>query len=183
MLKLSLRPIDVWDDENEEYITIGGVEVELEHSLYTVSLWEQKHKKPFASLKGLERKELLDYISNMMCQTPNIPSTAWLTLTQEDVVKIQEYLNDPGCATKVYHFGAGANGGKKETMSAELIYFYMAQFNIPLEFEHWHLNRLMTLIDVAAVKNSPPRKMGKREAAMEHARLNEMRRAQHSGRK
>lgn len=182
MLKLFLRPIDVWDDKNEEFVTIGGVEVELEHSLYTVSLWEQKHKKPFASLKGLERKELLDYISNMMCQTPNVPSTAWLTLTQEDVVKIQEYLNDPACATKVYHSGTGA-GGKKETMSAELIYFYMAQFNIPLEFEHWHLNRLMTLIDVAAVKNSPPRKMSQKESAMEQARLNAMRRARHSGRK
>lgn len=171
MLKLFLRPIDVWDDKNEEFITIGGVEVELEHSLYTVSLWEQKYKEPFASLKGLERRQLLDYVSNMMCQTPDVPSTAWLALTQDDVIKIKEYLEDPACATKVYRSGGQRNGGKKETMSAELIYFYMAQFNIPLEFEHWHLNRLMTLIDVAAIKNSPPRKMSKRESAMEQARL------------
>lgn len=182
MLKLFLRPIDVWDHKNEEFITIGGIEVELEHSLYTISLWEQKYKTQFASLKGLERKQLLDYISNMMCQTPDVPPTAWLALTQDDVVKIQEYLSDPACATKVYRAPGQQSGGRRETVSAELIYFYMAQFNIPLEFEHWHLNRLMTLIDVAALKNAPPKKMGRRESAAYQKSLNEQRRAQ-NGRK
>lgn len=182
MLKLFLRPIEVWDDEHEEFITIGGVEVELEHSLYTISLWEQKYKQPFADLRGLERKQLLDYISNMMCQTPDVPSTAWLTLTQDDVVAIQKYLDDAACATKIYRYGGSSPNEKSETMTAELIYFYMAQFNIPLEFEHWHLNRLMTLIDVAAVKNSPPKKMSQKEAASLQAKLNAQRRAQ-AGRK
>lgn len=176
MLKLFLSPHEAWDEKAEEFRMVGGMEVELEHSLYTVSLWESKWKKPFADKKSLGRRELLDYIVNCMCQTPDVPKTAWLTISQDDIQKVKEYMEDSACATTVHH-SPGQRGGRKETVTAELLYFYMAQFNIPLEFQHWHLNRLMTLIDVAAVKNSPPKKMAAKDAAAQWAKVNAERRA------
>ena len=39
--------------------------------------------------------------------------------------------------------------------------------------------RLLMLIEVASIKNQPPKKMGKREAAQERAALNAARRAKY----
>lgn len=175
MRKLCLPRIDVWDEQREEFVTIGGVELEFEHSLYTVAAWESKWKKPFANPKGLSPEEMLDYIKNFMCQTPDVPPAAWMTMTESMMREIQSYIDDKACATTVKHRPGGRPN--REIVTAELIYFYMSQFGIPFECEHWHLNRLMTLIDVCSVKNAPPRKMGKREAAMERRALNSQRRA------
>lgn len=178
MLRLSLRPLEVWSEEREEFLTIfKGGDVELEHSLYTVALWEAKHKKAFADRDGLTREELFDYIKECMCVTDGVPQEAWLSLTNGDIKKISEYLQDDACATKIYRHSDSRKPGKEETMTAELAYFYMAQFNIPFECEHWHFNRLMKLIDVAAIKSSPPQKMGKKASARYQHSLNMQRRA------
>lgn len=178
MLRLSLKPFDGWDDIHEEFVPISpGAEVELEHSLYTVSLWEADHKIPFAKKDGLDRAELLDYVKNYMCQTKDVPPEAWLSITNQDIEKIAAYLKDDACATKVYVHGDDGRPGRKETVTAELLYFYMAQFNIPFECEHWHFNRLMKMLNVAAIKSSPPKKMGKRASAQYQKGLNAKRRS------
>lgn len=168
MLRLSLK-LEVWNEETEEFENIGG-DIELEHSLYTVAAWEAKWKKPFANKKGLTHEEFLDYIKNCMCQTKDIPAKAWLALTTNDVKKISNYMEDPMTATTVKHQNGSKRGGSFVT--SELIYFYMASYNIPWECEHWHLNRLMTLIDVCAAKNTPQKKMGKKDAARSQAAQN-----------
>lgn len=182
MLRLSLRQLEVWDEKEEVFRRIGkDVDVELEHSLYTISIFEQKHRKAFANGKGLSAEELMDYVKTCMCLTPDVPDQAWLSLTQKDVQKITEYIEDPACATTIKR--TDVTGGRRgSTVTAELIYFYMAQFNIPLEFEHWHLNRLMTLIEVAAIKSAPPKKMNKRDAARQQAALNAKRLAMYGSR-
>lgn len=172
MLRLSLRQLDAWDEKAEVFRRIGDdIDVELEHSLYTISIFENRHKKAFSSVKGLTKEELLDYVKNCMCLTSNVPDDAWLSLTQKDIIRIAEYIEDPACATTIKR-DSNRVGRRGSTVTAELIYFYMAQFNIPLEFEHWHLNRLMTLIEVAAIKNAPPKKMSKSEAARRQAEIN-----------
>lgn len=176
MLKLFLPKLDVWDEKAEEFKEFGGIQVELEHSLYTISQWESKWKIPFANTKGLTREQLLDYIMNFMCQTPDVPTNAWLAMSQKELQTISDYLEDPACATTIKSRPYG-HGGKKEVVSAELIYFYMTQFGIPFECERWHLNKLMKLIDVCAIKNAPPKKMGRKEAAIQQAQLNAARRA------
>lgn len=168
MLRLSLK-LEVWNEETEEFENIGS-DLEFEHSLYTIAAWEAKWKKPFANKKGLKKEELLDYIKNFMCQTKDVPPQTWLALTSNDVKQIADYMEDPMTATTVKH----QNGSKRSRsfVTSELIYFYMANYGIPWECEHWHLNRLMTLIDVCAAKNTPPKKMGKRDAAKQQASQN-----------
>lgn len=165
MLKLSLPKLDVWNDKTEEFDELGGQTVELEHSLYTMAAWEAKWKTPFAAKKGLTQEQLLDYITNFMCQTPEIPRSAWLTLNQECLKKVSDYMEDSQTATTIKKLSNRVGSGRNQIVTAELIYFYMTQFNIPPEYERWHLNRLMTLLDVCSAKSAPPKKMGRREAA------------------
>jgi hypothetical protein len=53
----------------------------------------------------------------------------------------------------------------------------MIQLGIPIEFQKWHFNRLMTLIQVCQSENEPPRKMSQREIMQQNAALNAARRA------
>ncbi len=63
--------------------------------------------------------------------------------------------------------------GNKETVTSELIYYWMISYNIPVEFQKWHLNRLLTLIRVCNVKNSPPKRgRSKREMWNRNAAIN-----------
>lgn len=166
LLKLCLPTRDVWNPEKEVFDIIGGDEIELEHSLYTLAGWEAKWKTQFAKKEGLTHKQLLDYIMNFMCQTPDVPRTAWLTLDNETLEKIQKYMEDPQSGTTIKSPTSGKLTNKRETVSAELLYCYMFQLGIPMECERWHLNRLMTLIDVCAIKSTPPKKMSRKEAAL-----------------
>jgi hypothetical protein len=53
----------------------------------------------------------------------------------------------------------------------------MTQYNIPSQFEKWHINRLITLIRVCSEENKPKKKMTKREIMAQNKALNAARKA------
>ena len=87
---------------------------------------------------------------------------------------IKAYIEAPMTATKISQHQKQT--GPKEIITSELIYYWMIANNIPQEYQKWHLNRLLTLIEVCGVKNAPPKKMSARELANQNAALNAARR-------
>ena len=88
---------------------------------------------------------------------------------------IASYIDDPMTATTIMQHKQPS--GKREVMTSEVIYYYMIAQNIPVEFEKWHINRLLTLIKVCAIKNDPkPQKMSRAAIAKQNHALNAARR-------
>lgn len=171
MLRLQLRKTEAWDEMESRFKSYGGITVELEHSLYTVSIYERLKKKPFIQRTGLDAKELLFYIANCMCITPDVPTESWLALTNDQVKEITDYIGDPYCATTVKP--QPHNNKRKKATTAETIYASMFSFGIPLELEHWHFNRLNTLLAVCMDMNTPPKKMSKKDMFEQQRAQNE----------
>lgn len=175
-LHLKLPEVEGFDEKTLEFVRIGGQELDLEYSLYTISLWESKWKKPF--LTTMEKMTPQEWIGLLkcMCVTPNIPDVCW-ALQNADIRKdILDYMADPMSATTVNNHGK--KPGRSQIITTEIVYYWMTAFNIPFECEHWHFNRLMKLIEVCMVKQAPPQKMSKSEAARRQHELNAMRLAQ-----
>lgn len=172
---LCLPTREIFDSEKQEFGVIGGIEIDLEYSLYTISLWESKWKKPFISnsdkLTGEEEVGLYE----AMCLTKGVDRVMWGLLTLPLKKDIFQYMADPMSATTVK--SNNNRPGKREIITTEIIYYWMSSLNIPYSCEHWHFNRLLKLIEVGFIKQAPPKKMSKREAAMQYKSLNEQRKA------
>lgn len=179
MLKLVVNGDELWDERAQEFITVRGTTLQLEHSLLSLSKWEEKWKKPFLdSSKPKTPEEELDYIRCMTINSGNVDPAVYRSLTPEHYRKIHDYIEDPHTATT---FREDNNGPKNRSIvTAEIIYYQMTALNIPFECEKWHLNKLMTLIRVCAIKNAPPKKKGKRNSSSSDYRreLNRKRREQ-----
>lgn len=64
-------------------------------------------------------------------------------------------------------------------MTSELIYYWMILYGIPFECQKWHLNRLIALIDICAMKNNSGGKaVNKKDLAKQFAEINAARRKQ-----
>ena len=162
-----------WDEVKEEFIEPEYQVLQLEHSLVSLSKWESKWHKPFYSKKKLSDEEMLDYIK-CMTLTKNVNPDVYNHLTIENVKEVAYYIDNPMTATT---FSIDVKGSiNHETITAELIYYWMIALNIPFECQKWHLNRLITLIRVCEIKNSPPKKRSMRDIMSRNAALNSARR-------
>ncbi len=176
-LQIVLPEHEVLNHETGEFIILGGHELVLEYSLYTISIWESKWKKPFAtSMETFTPAEELDWFKCMcISSSKELTDNDWLMLTHELRRKIYEYITDSMTATTINKIGR--KPGKKRILTTEIIYFWMAELNLPFSCEHWHFNRLMRLIEVGFLEQAPAKKMSRKEAAMLQRDLNASRRA------
>ena len=176
MLILKVPASEQWDENNQCFIYGDDYTLQLEHSLISLSKWEAKWKKPFISKGNLSNEEILDYIKCMTI-TQNVPEDVYLRLTLDNYTEVRKYIEDPMTAT---WFNKKEKKGKinNEQITAELIYYWMIALQIPFECQKWHLNRLITLIRVCNIKNTPPKKMSRIEIARRNAELNAKRKAE-----
>ena len=164
-----------WDEEKQEFVEPRCQTLQLEHSLVSLSKWESKWHKPFYSKKEMTDEEALDYIK-CMTLSKNVDPDVYKHITRENVKEVMDYIENPMTATT---FGKNDKGQvNKEVITSELIYYWMIASNIPFECQKWHLNRLITLIRVCSIKNTPPKKRSKREIMSRNAALNAARRQQ-----
>jgi hypothetical protein len=176
VLTIHLQSQEFFDEEKSEFVTVPGVDLELEHSLVSLSKWESIYEKPFLGKDKKTTEEILGYVRAMIV-SENVPEGALSLLTEDDFDKINDYIEAKMTAT---WFSDKKTPPSREVITSELIYYWMISFNIPLSCENWHLNRLFTLIRVCSTKNQPEKKMSKRELMARNRALNEQRRAQYN---
>ena len=176
MLQISV-PIspEGWDEENQKFVDPKYKVLQLEHSLISLSKWESKWCKPFFTNKEKTIEETIDYI-RCMTLTPNVDSSVYNFITRNNIEQINEYIEAPMTATWFSKNETGKTN--REIVTSELIYYWMIALDIPFECQKWHLNRLLTLIRVCNIKNTPPKKMSKRAIMNRNSALNASRRKQ-----
>lgn len=176
MLTIIVGQKDVYDEVESSFKKDGGEQLQLEHSLVSLSKWESIHEKPFLDSEDKSAEEVLSYVDCMVL-SKNPPGDLWHKLSEENMAEIHDYINRKMSATWFSEIEPKARNEEKVT--SELIYYWMTVFNIPFECETWHLNRLFTLIRICNIKQQKPKKMSRAEIARRQRDLNAQRRAKY----
>lgn len=169
MLQIIVPALEYYDEIKNEFVTSEGQTLQLEHSLLSISKWEAKWNKAFLTKHDKTFEETIDYIKCMTISR-NIDPSVYERLTSENIAQINDYIGAPMTAT--YFREEKSGPGRRDVITSELIYYWMIALGIPFECQKWHFNRLLTLIRVCNIKNSPPKKMSQREIMRENAALN-----------
>ena len=168
MLKIKIPAIEQYDESTNTFLYSKEQSLHLEHSLVSISKWESKWKKPFLSKEEKSINETIDYV-RCMTITQNVEDEVYNNLTNENISLVRDYISDDMTATT---FSNDKKNVSREIITSEIIYYWMVSFNIPFECQKWHLSRLLTLINVCNIKNSPPKKMSKKDLARRNTSLN-----------
>lgn len=172
MLQIVIPANELYDESTNSFYNIKEHTLQLEHSLISVSKWESKWCIPFLESKGMTDEQTIDYVK-CMTLNKNVDPNVYKCLTNKDIKEISDYISAPMTATTVRKMQPT---GGHEIVTSELIYYWMIELKIPVEFEKWHLNRLITLIQVCNIKNTPPKKMSQSQLAQRNRMLNAARR-------
>lgn len=181
MLEITIPEVELFIEGKNEFYTVQATKLTLEHSLLSVKKWEAKWHKPFLG-QDKSMDEIKDYIRCMTISTnpKQVDPLLYRFMPYPQIEKVVDYIKDSMTATWFSDRDTmGAPKIQREVVTAEIIYYWMVTLQIPVEFEKWHLNQLMTLIRVINEKNKPAKKMSKKETAKYNAELNRARRAKY----
>ena len=173
MLRITIPAAELFDESRQEFIYTKERTLQLEHSLVSISKWESKWHKAFLTDKEKTKEETIDYV-RCMTLTQNVDPEVYNYLTNKNLEEINNYIAEPMTATVIAEDKSGKNN--RDVITSELIYYWMIASNIPPEYQKWHLNRLLMLIRVCGVKNSPPKKRSRREIMSQNQAINAARR-------
>lgn len=169
MLKVIILPEEHYDEDRNLFFKYPEqpVTLFLEHSLLSISKWEEKWHKPFLTDERLSAEETLDYIKCMIVKsTPSQLDSKWLyNLDRENLQKINDYITDPMTAT-FFNEQTDKKSKNKKIITNELIYYWMVSYQIPFSCEKWHINKLITLIKVCNAENEAASKDSKKNSAL-----------------
>ena len=177
MLRIEVPGGELYNEQTGEFIKVSPQTLELEHSLLSISKWESKWHKPYFGLEQKTEEEAIDYLKCMSLHPIKDP-LIFTCLTQENVIAIRSYMNDPMTATTFSKRSLEVKHKKSAKFTtSEEIYYSMFSYGIPIECQKWHINRLTTLLHIFAIREAPPKKMSKKQTLAEYAALNAKRRA------
>lgn len=170
---------ELYDQQSGKFIITKDTTVTLEHSLISISKWESKWKRSYFIKEPMTTEQSIDYIA-CMCLTKNIDPTIFRTMTNGIAKQISDYIADPMTATTITHRNKRPS---RKIITSEVIYFWMCNYGIPFDpCQKWHLNRLMTLIEVAAAEEAGDQKMPRKEMLKQRSLLNAQRKAKYNTR-
>jgi len=176
VLTITVPLPESFDEATNTFIT-NGYELDLEHSLVSLSKWESRYEKPFLSKEEKTVEETLFYIRECMLLTKNPPEEIFQEFSKDNYTQIQQYINAKRTAT--WFNEPKDRPGPQQILTSGVIYGLMVALRIPFEpTQNWHLSELLTLIKVCNEQSKPPKKMGRGEAARQQAALNAQRQAQ-----
>lgn len=180
MLKLTIPKQEIYDEATATFYSIEEQTLQFEHSLYAISRWESKWHVPFLDGKEKNMAQIIDYV-RCMCLDESVNPITFKGLTRKNIKTVEEYIANPMTATWIRDDKKIQNGhkvtSKGKAMTAELLYFYMSQAQIPYECQYWHINRLVMLLRVSGEELKPKKKMSKRSILEQQRALNQARKA------
>lgn len=174
MLKLFIPKMSMFDENTQRFIDRKDTELRLEHSLLAISKWESKYEKPFLNEEQRTPEEFLYYIL-CMDTTGRLTMEDVRSLTTDEQLEIKRYIETQHTATTFSGKDPNAARGHKETITSELVYYWMVAMQIPFDAEKWNIDRLLTLIRICSIKNNP-KKMSKKDTMINNSALNAARR-------
>lgn len=178
MLTVHVPATEMFDDATQKFFTIEEVTLVLEHSLVSLSKWEEIWEKPFLGRSDLTEIETLSYVKCMTLSPENVSDRVYSAIPNDELRRISDYINKSATAT---WFSEGPPGRpkpkSKEVITSEVIYYWLIAHRIDFQVQYWHLNRLLTLVKVANIKSDPKKSlMPKHELLAQQRLLNEQRR-------
>lgn len=178
MLTIRVESQEVFDATTRRFKKTPELVLELEHSLVSISKWESRYEKAFLGKKPKTKEETLAYILDMVVTPKDVDYSVLAYLSKDHYDQIQDYIQRSASATHFAEFGSN-NTRPSETVTSELIYYWMIQNNVPQEYERWHLNRLFTLLRICASRNAPKKRVSSSEIMARNSRINAERREQY----
>jgi len=172
--KVEIPECEFFNEETNQFIKVHKTSFVIEHSLVSISKWESKWHIPYLSEKPKTKEQTIDYL-RCMTITQNVDPLVYQSIPNIELLKIKAYIENPMTATTISN--DGSKGHMKKVLTSEVLYYYMISYNIPVEFEKWHINRLITLIRVCGEENKPKKKISSKQLTSKYASLNAARRA------
>ena len=170
-LTINIPKRELFNNATQEFIYLPEETLVLEHSLISISKWEAKWHIPYFKEEQKTSEQTYSYIQ-CMCIKGNATMEVIKTLTDQNLLDITNYIHDSMTATKIRE----EDTKKKEEnfMTSEVIYSLMVNYGIPVEFEKWHINRLITLIRILGEQNKAnTKKKSERELIEDYKKINE----------
>ena len=175
-LTIKTEDVDLWDDENNEFITEEGSTYTFRYTLRNLDRWETKHEKRFIDNSDeISEEEILDFVVIMCDQELDISK-----LSQKDLKTIIDYMGHTPSATSMPKQTGSAKpvAQRKKIFTSEIIYAHMALNHIPFDWQDRNLNKLIVLLNSVASLQEPPKKMTKAEVMAEQRAIIMKRRAE-----
>lgn len=172
MLRLVTKPDEFYNEITNEFSYGESITMEFELTLRSIFEWEGIYKTAYSEKKNFTLEELKD-LMNICCVSKNFDSSK---IDMSMIDEFMKYSNDTASATTIQN-GNKKSRGPKQIVTSEMIYAQVAQMGLSVQWaESINFNRLLIILNINSIQNSPPDKMSMNEIYKMQNELNRKRR-------